>query len=814
MELLPGNISKIVRGKLHGSCDRPVRRVVIDSRKFFESPGTIFVALKGERNNGHQYIPQLLKKGVSCFIVEELPEGPLPHHTAFILVSDSLAALQKLAAWHRGRFSSPVVGITGSNGKTTLKEWIYQAIGDYSRIVRSPQSYNSQVGVPLSLFLLDNTYKLGLIEAGISREREMEKLRKMIRPEIGIFTNLGEAHQENFNSRTEKAIEKLRLFKDVKILIYCSDYQIVDKEARRILPEEKLISWGSSSDSVYHVSKVFDEDYTRIRLDGKVNSMLNCPFKDSASIENCIHLIVFLFEMGYSSAFIQDAILRLEPVSMRLEILPGSNNCTIINDSYNSDLVSLSNALDFLELQTQHPSKTLILSDIYQSGYHERDLYGHIAELIASREIHRVFFIGEGIFANRDIFPVTYNFYRDTEQFLMGIADLSFHNEAILVKGARKFEFERISSWLQESAHRTVMEIDLTALTENYRFFRSLLKPGVKVMAMVKAFSYGSGGVEIANVLQYQNIDYLAVAYADEGVSLRKSGIRAPIMVMSPEINDFNLIVSYNLEPEIYSQRILHAFSSFLKRNAIDEYPVHIKFDTGMHRLGFALNEVERVGDLLQKANLRVVSVFSHLAASDEEVFDAFTREQITLFEGVYSALKQKLGYSFLSHILNTSGIERFPDAQFDMVRLGIGLYGVSNFNQEKLQEVSTLKTTVTQIHTLVEGETVGYGRKGKVKGQMRIATIPIGYADGIPRQLGNGVGKFSINRHIAPVFGSICMDMCMIDVTGIPAEEGDEVIIFGKGWPVSGLAKLAGTIPYELLTSVSERVKRVYYQE
>jgi alanine racemase len=814
MDLSLAKISEIVEGNLLGDPDFLVKNIIIDSRKFFSPRNTLFAALRGQNNDGHDYIHDLLLAGLSAFIVEIEPQEEELQDASFIVVKNSLKALQDLASWFREEFRAPVVGITGSNGKTIVKEWIYQAMAAKMKVIRSPQSYNSQVGVPLSLFLLDERYNLALIEAGISRPGEMDKLRKMIRPQIGIMTNLGEAHQENFDSLHDKAIEKMRLFAEAEKIIYCGDYKIIHEVANHLFSEEKLVTWGSSNESDYYVVRELSLSGTDLIIKGKVSAIVNTPNVDLASIENCIHVIVFLFELGFEAEYIQKAISKLEPVSMRMEIIKGTNNCTLINDSYNSDLISLANALDYLDLQIQHEKSSLVISDILQTGKTNEELYQELARIIKNRKINRVIGIGENLFNHQHYFSGNNFFYVDTDSFLKDISRFNFYDESILLKGARKYEFERISSFLQESAHRTVLEIDLSALISNYLWYRSQLNPDVKIMGMVKAFSYGSGGYEIANILQYQNIDYLAVAYADEGVSLRKSSIRTPIMVMSPETNDFNLIVKYNLEPEIYSRRILKEFKSFLEKNAIKEYPVHIKLDTGMHRLGFEKAEAESIINELRDGVLRVVSVFSHLATSDDEKQDEFTRRQIEEFGSICSMLKKELGYSFMRHILNTSGIERFPEAQFEMVRLGIGLYGVSEFAGDKVMEVSTFKTRITQIKELEKGETIGYNRVGKVDKQMRIATIPVGYADGIPRSLSNGIGKFRINRHLAPLIGNVCMDMCMLDITGIRANEGDEVIIFGKDHSVKNIAKYSNTIAYEILTGISRRVKRVYYQE
>ncbi len=814
MKIRIKEIANIVGGVLKGDPDLEINNIFIDSRKYFISDGSLFVALSGERNDGHDYISDLIRSEVKCFIVERIPEDIRHEDASFVIVSNCLDALQELAAWHRKSFESPLVGITGSNGKTIVKEWIYQAIGEKTRIIRSPQSYNSQAGVPLSLFMLDNKYNMAVIEAGISRPGEMLRLYKMIRPEIGIMTNIGEAHQENFSSLYDKAVEKMKLFATADKIIYCADYKVIHEEARKMYNDDKLVSWGISGDCDYHITREVSMEGSSIRLEGKTSAIIHTGFRDYASIENCTHVIVFLFEQGFTSSFIQKAVQNLEPVSMRMEILKGDNNCTIINDSYNSDLISVSNALDYLDLQVQHRKKTVIISDIFQTGIESKELYKRLADMISVRSIDKLIAIGKKLLIHKKFFPRETSFYSDTESFLKELPSYNFSDEAILLKGARKYEFERISSYLQESAHRTVLEINLNALLENYRYYRSVLKSGVKMMAMVKAFSYGSGGYEIAKLLEYQNVEYLAVAYADEGINLRKNGIKTPIMVMSPEENDFPLIVKYNLEPEIYSMRILDKFCKYLRINALGVYPIHIKVDTGMHRLGFSVEESNEIVRRIKKNPVKVVSVFSHLAASDEVDHDSFTQEQILTFKELCVRLKKNLGYPFLRHILNTSGIERFPDAQFDMVRPGIGLYGVSSFSGENIGEVSTFKTRISQIKEINEGETVGYGRAGKTGDYKKIATIPVGYADGIPRSIGNGIGKFMINHHLAPLIGNVCMDMCMIDITGLDVTERDEVIIFGKEHPVSNIANYANTIAYEILTGISRRVKRIYYQE
>ena len=656
--------------------------------------------------------------------------------------------------------------------------------------------------------------KLRLMEAGISKPGEMDKLEKIIRPDTGIITNLGAAHQENFSSLKQKAEEKLLLFRDSENIIYCSDYPEITEIILKMYPSKNLLSWGKAGDPDYLISTIKDGNTSMIKVQGQCRCSFQIPFRDSASVENAVHVFVFLHSSGYSTDFIVSALEKLEPVAMRMEILKGLNDCTIINDSYNSDLVSLSNAIDFLNLQQQHNKKTLILSDILQSGKPAEMLYREVASIIKTGGVDNLIGIGKDIASYRKYFGNNSDFFPDTGSFLREYDLSRFRNEAVLLKGSRSFRFELISSALQEKAHRTVMEIDLNALVHNYQFYKSLLRPKTRLMAMVKAFSYGSGGYEIASILQYHKVDYLAVAFTDEGVSLRKNGIRIPVMVMNPEKNDFPLLTANRLEPEIYNFRILSSFRKYLLENGISSYPVHIKIDTGMHRLGFQTKDTESLCMELRESPFKVVSVFSHLAAADEPALDEFSRRQIADFRGAAEKIRAAVKEDFMRHILNSAGIERFPEAGFEMVRLGIGLYGVSSFMQDKLQEVSGFKTRVAQIMEVAEGESIGYGRKGGISGRGRIATLPVGYADGLPRSLGNGKASFLLNEKLVPTVGNICMDMCMVDISNVEAREGDEVEIFGKHLPVSNLAAAADTIPYEILTNISARVKRIYYRE
>lgn len=793
-----------------------MERISIDSRTLSNPSDTAFIALKGERHDGHSYIPALILSGVKAFLVNQDYTPPQTKEKLnWILVPDTLEALQTLATWNRKESGAEIIGITGSNGKTIVKEWIYQSLRDNIPVFRSPRSYNSQVGVPLSALMIPENCKFAVLEAGISKPGEMSRLEKIIQPDIVIFTNLGEAHQENFKGMGEKLSEKSRLCSNAKTLICCRDQEMVYRFLKAEFPDKKLISWGQAADADYVIDKIrHTKSGINFRVNRKDKYDFLVPFHDHASLENALHVLTLLFNLGYDYDFIQNALKDFEPVEMRLEILKGVHSSTVISDTYNSDLASLSNAVDLLLQQNQHTRRTLILSDILQSGRSELDLYAEVASLIRDKKINRFIGIGPALVKTRDIFPPDSGFYPDTESFLKVLNGYNFRNEAILVKGARKFGFERISRELQFRTHQTVLEINLNAMVHNLNYYRSRLFRSTKIMAMVKAFSYGSGSVEIANILQYHKVDYLAVAYIDEGIDLRSNGITLPVVVMNPESGNFKALVEYGLQPEIYSFEVLKEFNDYLEKNDIRDYPVHIKLDTGMHRLGFLETEIGELADFLLKSRFIVVSVFSHLAGSDEKKHDRFTLAQIKLFNSMAAELRGLIRTEFLMHILNSSGIERFHGEQMDMVRLGIGLYGVSPNYMENLQEVSTFKTTISQIKRLKKGSTVGYSRKGVLKNDSTIAIIPVGYADGLPRSLGNGKGRFLLRGIPIRTVGNICMDMCMVDISGLDAKTGDEVIIFGPEHSVNLLARDAGTIPYEILTGISERVKRIYYQE
>lgn len=814
-------IAQIVNAKLIGNPNTKVSHITIDSRTPSGGNGTLFAAIVGQHHDGHKFIGDLYNfQNVRVFLVSktEIFSDLYPDAT-FIVCSNTLEALQKLAAFHRNQFNYPVVGITGSNGKTIVKEWLNQLLsGDY-RIVRSPKSFNSQVGVPLSVLQMDQNFHLGVFEAGISMVGEMDKLQPIINPEIGIFTNIGLPHQENFTGIAQKVTEKLKLFKSTKQLVYCYDHTDVDNEIKLQIDKSKtqLFTWGYNPNANVRVKKIeVDDKSSKISIDYKNTPFtFSIPFSDKASIENAMHCLCLMLILNIDFKTIEQRMAKLTQVAMRLELKEGINNCSIINDSYNSDIGSLKVALDFLVQQKQHSNRILILSDIMQSGLKPETLYSEVASLVKEKGISKIIGIGTEISKFQNLFFVDKEFYDDTTEFLQNFSRRQISNSAILIKGSRSFHFERISAILEQKSHRTVLEVNINSLVHNLNFYRSKLKPNVKLMAMVKAFSYGSGSFEIANLLQFHRVDYLGVAFADEGVALREAGISLPIIVLNPSFGTYELMIEYELEPEIYSFTGLKEFIAALDRMGVSSYSIHIKIDSGMHRLGFTPDQIPELVAMLQQSKMiKVKSIFSHLAASDETEHDKFTQHQIDTFANACSQIAQGIGYTPIRHILNTGGIERYPNAQFDMVRLGIGLYGISATQQEKLLPVSTLKSRVIQVKHINEGETVGYSRKGKVTHPTTVIAIPIGYADGLNRKLGNGVGKVLVKGKLAPIIGNISMDTCTIDATGIDVDEGDEVTIFGANPTIYDVAKALETIPYEVLTSISRRVKRIYYQE
>ncbi|MGC4037505.1 MAG: bifunctional UDP-N-acetylmuramoyl-tripeptide:D-alanyl-D-alanine ligase/alanine racemase [Chitinophagaceae bacterium] len=824
-------IAELINGRfLQFYQDTIIEQLLLDSRKTYSASASLFFALKGYRRDGHKFIPELYKKGVRNFIVSNEDDFIIYPDANFIKVNDTLQALQQLTAWHRSLFDIPVIGITGSNGKTIVKEWLYQLLHEDFSIVRSPKSYNSQIGVPLSVWQINSQHTLGIFEAGISEPGEMARLEKIIQPTIGILTNIGEAHSEGFSSTTEKLSEKIKLFAQCDKIIYCKDHTVpeqldIEGEHRNLFNDNVFFfSWSWHYPAWLKVSSVQKEpDHTIVTAtSGDQVLSINIPYTDDASIENAITCWCTLLAMEYPQTKINARISALQPVNMRLELKKGINNCTIINDSYSADLSSLKIALNFLQQQNVSGKKTVILSDFLQSGQQDELLYKQVASDLYNHGVNKIIGIGTRIsnhlsFAGFDNYNPEVHYFLTTNEFIRQFLSSSFRDETILIKGARVFEFEQIIPLLEQKVHETVLEISIDAIVHNLKEHQRLLKPETKLMAMVKAFAYGSGGAEIAGVLQYHNVDYFGVAYTDEGVELRKAGITLPIMVMNPELNSFDAIIDYNLEPDLYSFEILHQFEEVLRKEGIQQYPVHIEIETGMNRLGFAMDDVERLSNHLASSSLlKVQTVFTHLAGSEDEAEDDFTRQQYSKFQVACNTLAGKLNYSFLKHISNSAAIIRHPQLQMDMVRLGIGLYGIDSAHTgiADLLPVATLKSTIAQLKRLKKGESVSYNRKGIVQQDSIIATVRIGYADGYSRRLGYGKGKMIVNGQIAPVIGTVCMDMTMVDVTDIPdVQEGDDVIVFGKNLPVQELASWAGTIPYEIMTGISQRVKRVYFE-
>lgn len=836
------NIASIIEGRPEGKSINPVviKDLLFDSRLLISPENTLFFSLKSNRNNGSKYIDELYNKGVRCFAIDDATfqqtitsQFPL---STFIVVDDTLKALQRLAAHHRGNFNIPIVGITGSNGKTIIKEWLYQILSPEMSVARSPRSYNSQIGVPMSVWQLNGSHQTAIFEAGISRPNEMQNLKDIIRPTIGIFANIGEAHGKNFENIKQKVEEKLKLFTDVDTLIYCSDYKEIKEAAEKL--NINTFSWSRKDKNadvqVYSIEKKEEEtvisavsrnsqtqdDSQILRFSGSQIQKIRIPFTDDASIENAIHCWLAAMKFNIPENVIEKKMRHLSPIAMRMELKSGINGCKIINDSYNSDFNSLTIALDFMNQQHHNKERVVILSDILQSELKEEDLYEKIARLIKNKGVNHIIGIGEAISRQQDKFDIDKTFYKDTKDFLSNHKIEDFHNQMILLKGARDFGFEKISRLLQEKAHETILEINLNNLVRNMNYYRSKLKSGTKLMVMVKAFAYGSGNFEVSNVLEFHRADYLTVAYADEGIELRRKGINLPIMVMTPEINTFESIIKNNLEPDIYSFRSLSLLEDAIEKlDSPLNFPIgiHIKLDTGMHRLGFLKEDIdELLSRLKNNKNIVVKSVFSHLAGSDSPDFNDFTTLQINNFEEMSSKIIAAFPYKIIRHILNSAGISRFTDYQYDMVRLGIGIYGVAPCEEDrgKLKNVVSLKTTIVQIKEYEIGETIGYSRKGVIEKKSRIGVVPIGYADGLKRQLGNGAACFYVNGKAAPIIGNICMDMCMIDLTGIDCKENDTAILFDENHSIERLAETCNTITYEILTSISQRVKRIYYQE
>lgn len=778
---------------------RRISHCLIDSRKLHSPQDTLFFALRTASNDGHKFVSELYQRGVRAFVVMEKPATWASFDQAdFLVVEDTLQALQALSACVRKACQAPLLAIAGSNGKTIVKEWIWQLLRQEVQITRSPGSFNSQIGVPLSLLELDDETQLAIIEAGISRKCEMEKLARIICPNIGLLTNIGSPHQENFASWQEKLQEKCRLFQTCETIIYCADQVEVDAEMKRLFPAERLLAWSS-------------KDFSPALLSA-------FHFDDEASLQNIGHALAFCryFVPQLSEEALIEKLARIEPAPMRLELKEGKNACVLINDTYNADVQALALALDFQAGRdaAKHLLRSLILSDIYQSGKDAAQLYGELAEMISHYKISRFVGIGPALCQYADAFPAGSRFFLSTEDFLASDITESFSQELVLIKGSRRFGFERITEALTLKTHQTRLEVNLDAIVHNYRYFRSLLKASTKMIAMVKAEAYGLGAVEISRTLQSQGCDAVAVAVVDEGIRLRQAGISIPILVMNPDISVLPLCYEYHLEPEIYGFALLRAFLECGQRLGIRQYPIHLKLDTGMHRLGFTQADIPALLALLQsQKTLMLSSVFTHLAGSDEACFDDYTTLQWQAFDAMSSQIRAAFPYAIDRHILNSAGIERFTQWQCERVRLGIGLYGISPVNQQALMQVASFKTQILQLHHYAKGESIGYSRKAYLERDSVVATIPVGYADGFLRR--NKGGEVLVNGRRARLLGNICMDACMVDVTDIPdVKEGDAVVLFGDSLSISQMAERLDTIPYEILTSVSQRVKRVYFHE
>ena len=826
MQYTIGEITEIIHGK--GLLTTPynrITRLLTDSRSLSIPEETLFFAIRTRHGDGHRYIGELYKRGVRNFVVTQADASDSFKDANFVIVKDCYSALQRLAAHHRSCFDIPVVGITGSDGKTIVKEWLYQLVTGNYNAARSPRSYNSQIGVPLSLWQLREGNTLGIFEAGISRAGEMEKLQRIIKPSIGIITNISDAHQENFKTPEEKCYEKLQLFKECEVIIYNADNYLISNTIESMPLPAKEIAWSQHDpERPLYIESVEkrDEGTTIGYRYLTMRNSYRIPFMDDASIEDSINCLAAALYLMVSPETIAERMALLEPVAMRLEVKEGKRGCMIINDSYNADTASLDIALDFMERRScTMPAlrRTLVLADIKQSGEEPQQLYGRVLECITKRRIEKFIGVGTEICSQKEMFSasgIECHFFNNTEELLASRLIKETTKEYILIKGSRSFHFEDVTEVLEKKVHQTILEVNLCALRDNLNRYRNTLAPETRTVCMVKADAYGAGALEIGRTLQECNVDYLAVAVADEGAELRKEGITTGIIVMNPEPYSYRTLFDNKLEPEVYSFGMLDSLIKAASREGITDYPVHIKIDTGMHRLGFLPNEIPALIEQLKKQHaLTPRSVFSHFVGSDSEQFDGFSTVQVKRFNSAADILQEAFSHRILRHICNSAGTERFTDAQYDMVRLGIGLYGISPIAEDAtLHPISTLKSIILQIHDVPADETVGYSRRGELKRDSRIAALPIGYADGLNRKLGNGKGYCIVNGKKAPYVGNICMDVCMIDVTDIDCKEGDTVEIFGPSLPATQLAEWLETIPYEILTSVSTRIKRIYYSD
>lgn len=817
-------VTTLIGAHRYGETDSEVAFLLTDSRSLCFPEETLFFALTTQQGDGHKYIEELYRRGVRNFVVSEVPDDYAQRfpQSNFLKVESPLIALQRLAERHREEFDIPIVGITGSNGKTIVKEWLYQLLSPTMTVSRSPRSYNSQIGVPLSVWLINEQTQVGIFEAGISQPDEMLALSDIIQPTIAVLTNLGGAHQENFESEEQKCREKMLLFHNAEAIVYCSDDPIVAQMAAECDTKAEHLRWSKDDkDAAFRIVRMEkSEAATTIYYIYKgAESSYSLPFIDEASVRNSISCAIVALHLGIDTATLAERMSRLEPVAMRLEVKQGRQGCTLINDSYNSDINSLDIALDFMNRRPDHNGRkrTVILSDIYQSGIEPKELYGEVATLLKKRGVDKLIGIGSQISSQQQLFDIAEKFFfSNSEDFVDSRTFRSLHDEVILLKGARDFGFDQLTELLVAKVHETILEVNLGAVVKNLNRYRSFLHPDTKIVCMIKADGYGAGAVEIAKTLQEHRVDYLAVAVADEGVTLRKNGITQSIMIMNPEMSAFKTLFDYELEPEVYSFRLLDALVSAARREGITNFPVHIKIDTGMHRLGFDpekdINEL--INRLKHQSAIIPRSVFSHFVGSDDDCFDDFSEQQFRRFDLASRKLQDAFSHRILRHIDNSAGIEHFPQRQLDMCRLGLGLYGVNPRDNSILHNVSTLKTTILQKRNVPAGETVGYSRKGTIDHDSVIAAIPIGYADGLNRKLGNRHCYCLVNGQRAEYVGNICMDVAMIDVTGIDCQEGDSVEIFGDNLPVTVLSDALQTIPYEVLTGISNRVKRIYFQD
>lgn len=818
-------VTTLIGARRYGLHDANIGFLLTDSRSLCFPEETLFFALKSGRNDGHRYIADLYRRGVRNFVVTDVPQSfdTVYPEANFLKVTDTREALQRLAERHRDAFNIPIVGITGSNGKTIVKEWLYQVLSPDRYVTRSPRSYNSQIGVPLSVWLLNSDSQVGIFEAGISEPDEMLALRDIIQPTIAVLTNLGQAHQENFTSMEQKCREKLVLFHDAQTIVYPAD----DNTVRHVIAESdyrgERLYWSTTDEHapmfVKRIEKHEEATTVTYIYNGAKEQKFSIPFIDDASIEDAIVTAIVALRLGVDAKTLADRMMQLEPVAMRLEVKEGRHGCTLINDSYNSDINSLDIALDFMSRRPDHKGRrrTLILSDIQQSGEEPAALYREVSDLCVKRGVEKFVGIGPRISDNAEAIAVREKFFFTTvEAFLRSEVFRTMRDEVVLIKGARQFGFDQITEQLVEKVHETVLEVNLNAVVANLNYYRSFMKPETKLVCMIKADAYGAGSVEIAKTLQDHRVDYLAVAVADEGATLRRNGITSNIMIMNPEMSAFKTMFDFDLEPEVYSFRLLDALVKAAEKEGITGWPVHIKLDTGMHRLGFdPEKDMDELIRRLKHQNAVIPrSVFSHFVGSDSDSFDDFSAKQFALFDKGSKQLQAAFEHKILRHIDNSAGIEHFPDRQLDMCRLGLGLYGINSRNNQTINNVSTLKTTILQLRNVPAGDTVGYSRKGTIDHDSVIAAIPIGYADGLNRHLGNRHCYCLVNGQKAEYVGNICMDVAMIDVTGIDCKEGDSVEIFGDHLPVTVLSDALDTIPYEVMTGISNRVKRVYFQD